>query len=396
MGLYLRKSFRFGPLRLNLSKSGFGLSGGVTGARLGIGPRGPYVHAGRYGLYYRKSLSSPISQTERSSSISPAEWRWAIVGLAICVVFYWCMDFGLAIIFWLVNNPVVLVLGVVVTVGILLMIWSTLHRRKKQLLEYKGTLDAVFVSTQSPPSHSTLSAIRLQQQRLPEDPKAKKEIDKIEADVYQAVLDRVLDDGFITKEEEESIAAAERTLRLGQSTRLQTKKEIFSAAYMQAIADRKITRDELKKLSNLKAGLGIPKAAVQHAVNIVKEIIATQNLRLPLEPIPHEKLPVQIQKSEEAFYQCPAKVLSKRKSKELPLGYEYTVRRDGTMVLTNKRLLVVGDGTTTIRYTDIDDLDVDIDSGFIEISKRTSGRPIFLETAALIYTGRVIDLLMNA
>ena len=56
MGFYLRKAFRIGPLRLNLSRSGIGLSAGVRGARVGVGPRGSYVHAGRDGLYYRKTL----------------------------------------------------------------------------------------------------------------------------------------------------------------------------------------------------------------------------------------------------------------------------------------------------------------------------------------------------
>jgi len=54
MPFYLRKSFRLGPLRLNLSKRGVGVSGGVTGARIGIDATGrEYVHAGRRGLYYR-------------------------------------------------------------------------------------------------------------------------------------------------------------------------------------------------------------------------------------------------------------------------------------------------------------------------------------------------------
>jgi hypothetical protein len=56
---YLRKSFSFGPLRINLSKSGLGASAGVTGLRVGGGPKGKYLHAGRGGLYYRKSLNEP-------------------------------------------------------------------------------------------------------------------------------------------------------------------------------------------------------------------------------------------------------------------------------------------------------------------------------------------------
>jgi len=57
VGFYLRKSFGSGPVRLNLSRSGLGFSFGVKGARVGVGPRGSYVHAGREGVYYRKSLS---------------------------------------------------------------------------------------------------------------------------------------------------------------------------------------------------------------------------------------------------------------------------------------------------------------------------------------------------
>ncbi|BCO35236.1 DUF4236 domain-containing protein [Mycobacterium heckeshornense] len=53
MGFYIRKYVKVGPFRLNLSKSGLGVSVGVPGFRIGSGPRGNYVHIGRYGLYYR-------------------------------------------------------------------------------------------------------------------------------------------------------------------------------------------------------------------------------------------------------------------------------------------------------------------------------------------------------
>jgi len=58
MGFYIRKGFNFGLLRLNLSRSGLGASFGVKGARIGIGPRGSYIHMGRGGLYYRQTLHS--------------------------------------------------------------------------------------------------------------------------------------------------------------------------------------------------------------------------------------------------------------------------------------------------------------------------------------------------
>ena len=73
MGFYIRKGFNFGPLRLNLSRSGLGASFGIKGARIGIGPRGRYIHLGRGGLYYRQSLgashpSYPAAQKINSPS----------------------------------------------------------------------------------------------------------------------------------------------------------------------------------------------------------------------------------------------------------------------------------------------------------------------------------------
>lgn len=58
MPFYIRKSIKAGPFRFNLSKSGIGVSAGVTGLRIGTGPRGHYIHAGRGGLYYRSSIPS--------------------------------------------------------------------------------------------------------------------------------------------------------------------------------------------------------------------------------------------------------------------------------------------------------------------------------------------------
>ncbi|MCF8373468.1 MAG: DUF4236 domain-containing protein [Bacteroidales bacterium] len=57
MGFYFRKSAGLGPIRLNFSKSGIGVSTGVKGARLVFSPKGTYVHLGRNGLYYRKHIS---------------------------------------------------------------------------------------------------------------------------------------------------------------------------------------------------------------------------------------------------------------------------------------------------------------------------------------------------
>lgn len=63
MGWFFRKSFRIAPgIRLNLSKSGVGVSMGVKGFRVSTGPRGSYVNMGMGGVYYRQKIGgSPRS-----------------------------------------------------------------------------------------------------------------------------------------------------------------------------------------------------------------------------------------------------------------------------------------------------------------------------------------------
>ena len=61
MGFFIRKSINIGPIRLNLSKSGRGVSVGVKGARVGTRPDGKkYVTAGRKGVFFRKFLSPKL------------------------------------------------------------------------------------------------------------------------------------------------------------------------------------------------------------------------------------------------------------------------------------------------------------------------------------------------
>src|SRR5438477_1267453 len=71
MSFFLRKSLRFGPVRFNLSKSGIGVSAGVKGFRVGTGPRGNYVHAGRGGIYYRKTFGRGSRGAPNVRSLAP-------------------------------------------------------------------------------------------------------------------------------------------------------------------------------------------------------------------------------------------------------------------------------------------------------------------------------------
>ena len=80
-----RRSLRIaGPLRLNFSKSGLGLSLGVPGLHIGKGPRGSYVRAGLpgTGIYYRKSRGQrPVHTRAPAKRDIDSDWMLAVKAL---------------------------------------------------------------------------------------------------------------------------------------------------------------------------------------------------------------------------------------------------------------------------------------------------------------------------
>lgn len=86
MGFYIRKSFKIGPLRLNLSKSGLGASVGTKWARLGLSAKGKlYAHLGRGGLYNRQDLGSVNLQPVTSSR---GIGFWILIALGILLALF--------------------------------------------------------------------------------------------------------------------------------------------------------------------------------------------------------------------------------------------------------------------------------------------------------------------
>ena len=272
------------------------------------------------------------------------------------------------------------------------MIFYHKYKAKQNVTKFKDLLDSVFVLDSLPASVENINEIKNLRASLSQNTKTNLKVKDIEKNVYSALLDKVLDDKKITPEEKESIEKLESITNIDENFETETKTEIFRLYYLDAIADREITDDELSTLNNIAAALKIPSDEIKGEMAIVDEIVRMQNLRIPLTPL--DSAPVKIQKSEMPFYSAQGKVLSRKKAKKgSGRECEYSVKRDGKLVVTNKRLLVVDEGTTAIRLSDVLEVDVDLDNKLIVISKQSSSIPIFIETKESLYCGRIIDLL---
>lgn len=84
MGFSFRRTIRLGPLHLNLSTGGVGLSAGIRGARVSVGPRGTYVTVGRGGFQYRAQLtdrsSARLVPSAPSASLVPSTTNQSLDG----------------------------------------------------------------------------------------------------------------------------------------------------------------------------------------------------------------------------------------------------------------------------------------------------------------------------
>ena len=89
MGFRYRKSIKLGPFRLNLSKKGVGISAGVKGARIGVGPRGvkTTLSVPGTGMSYVKESrlkgSSPVLKAPRAQQARQKSQREQIVQTTI-------------------------------------------------------------------------------------------------------------------------------------------------------------------------------------------------------------------------------------------------------------------------------------------------------------------------
>jgi len=66
MGFYFRKSINLGLFRINISKSGIGISFGVKGFRVSVDPKGKTtLNAGKGGLHYTKTLKKASNKKNK-------------------------------------------------------------------------------------------------------------------------------------------------------------------------------------------------------------------------------------------------------------------------------------------------------------------------------------------
>ncbi len=412
MGFYIRKSFRAGPLRLNLSKGGVGLSVGVTGARLGIAANGrAYVHAGRGGLYMRQYLSgtssgsSPESATAGdpltieedtgvtfpgenipSSSTEPLEAT--LVRKKRSVAVYLLIPVGAVILGAILENQatisqVMRTAGNVLAIALLVvwpipMIRAALRNRRGSKL---GLALITRLSKRTP-----LTPLEMVELRQGIDDRRISDADRAyQCQVaYLDLVESVVADGTVGADEMQLISQVEELCHLDPEFHRRARIDVFRRVYLALVADHDLTEEEDGILNHVRTSLGVGEEDVSLELQFVARLRGIRAIRggelptvrsttpLPEDEICHDESPVRLLK---------ARILRSYQSG----GQKYKVRglvvdKEGMLVITSKRLLIVHDGATSVPFKKVLALHVDSDRNLLAITKDGSAAPVYLTT----------------
>lgn len=370
MAFYLRKHFNMGPLRINLSKGGVGLSAGVTGARVGLNRKGVYVHGGRHGMYYRKHLKKgqrgrgktvPGQQARRDDGkaelfvdtgaaypapFTPEEARPPEVNLpdlpSLSPRLGYTIGIGLLL-------SVVLLVAAPPVGGVALLAtgaeatrfgWMRSRRNRAARAAWENVHEALTNQNEVSPLLDTLNqALGPAQRRW------------LHARCYALLLDRLIEDSDVV--DTDLVVRFEDSADVPASLQSTLKQAIFAEVVDAVVEDHVLTEEEEEAVDALADRLGLrpsdiaAERAMLNALRAEREIHAA-----PLTPV---NSGVSLKQGEECYYETEARFLVERVQERFQRNnVKYTVRglevdMEGTLYLTDRRLLLVGDGTRSYR-----------------------------------------------
>lgn len=427
MGFYLRKAFRAGPIRFNLSKSGIGLSAGVTGARIGLSSRGQtYVHGGRGGIYYRKTLSGgssrkssdggqrayrqqvvptkPIELTtdtgvtygapdepeapEKADGAQPTARpasRSGLLGLALAGA---ALSPALAgVIPWEMAVPG----GVLLGLGP-----GVVGLRKKRAGDAYGRRLGAWLASSNPVRdevRAEIDAARASRWLAPADARY------FERQAYLTLIDEAMDAAGGDPDDLRRLARFEQTFALDPAFVRRTKLEAYRRAHVEATADHDLTGDEEAALEQAQTAFGLSDDDIAEELSLVNRLAELRAIRDGELPQVEARTP--LRSGEVCHLRSEGRVLKKRILRSFTEDYQkYKVRgfvidREGALFVTNRRILLVHEGTTSIPLDKIVDLEIDEDRRLLTLTRDGLVRPSYLTTPDALRAGAIIAALTD-
>lgn len=368
MGWSLRKSFKLGPTRLNVSSRGIGYSVGVRGLRIGAraGGRG-YVSGGRGMLRFQSNLGSSSSSASSYSTpfgSSSSGTSGAFIG---CLGLFGLFFFAIGAIAFAGTRvgsdrsvPVIIALiGAGFVVGAV-WLWLNARRKRSELAAKQQALDdyvsAARALAESPKLVESdvrhVLSLRREVSGIPEDLG-----DEFKTAYREAVAEAVADQ-HVTPQEQGRLALIARGLSLPRDAVKEANRAGFLEGVLALIKDCKLTETEEGKIEQMRVAFAVNPAEVKAQLAKVDELKRARVIDETEELLPIDS-GVKLKTDEVCYYMTPVTEMKHRVVRAwVEDGEKQTERaleaeRSGDLYVTSERLLFVTEGTVSIKSDSI-------------------------------------------
>ena len=417
MGFYLRKSFRAGPIRFNLSKRGIGASVGVTGARLGMSSEGrAYVHGGRGGLYYRKSLGTggarsgnrgagaagpapgPIELTEDTGATygAPREREQATDAIPAPVrrslATYGWLALGAVAAGLLLPSPWPAVVAAAVFAA-LVALAARRGRRRAAGDAYGRLLDARADAAGpiTDEDRAAIGAARGDRHLTPADARY------FEERAYLSLLEAATANGAGDPRLFERLAELETLVSLDPAFRRRARLDAYSRAHVEAVSDHDLTESEEQALDRTRTALGLTDEELADELALIDRLRELRSIRAG--DLPVVDAAARLSSREVCHMESEGRLLKRRLLRSFSRdGQRYKVRgyvvdKEGALLVTSRRVALIHEGVSSFPLGKILDVEVDQDRQLLVLTRDGVATPTYLTTPDALRAGAIVAAL---
>lgn len=399
-----------GPLRLNLAKGGLGLSFGVKGARVGVNRKGTYVHGGRYGAYYRKYMNengkkegiggqtktieyfTDTGMTYQRPNI-PQKTKLPNVKIAPAPRINFFTKVGLflgpaLLLTILAGSLPIFVIGLVISA----IAYPMYFKQKNQIKKVKTSLNKLQQQLDQKKAVDTLVRLIKKQKLRPHHRQWR------DYHFFKAFNHRFYEDpDYITPKEFERV---EKLMHIPKRQKRLLKKHVFSRFLEAVLEDHFISKQEEDKLMEVADHLNLSlddmpeEKALINVMHNMRETIAG--------PVSEVDTDVNLKQGESCYHVTEGRFLKEkyvdrfRKEGVLYKAKGYDLDMEGAIYLTDRRLLMVSDGSREYRLNKILDVTLSLEDHTLQLTVENRKNPVIVATPDVeVLTGKLERLLLE-
>lgn len=158
----------------------------------------------------------------------------------------------------------------------------------------------------------------------------------------------------------------------------------FQQHYVAAVADHDLSENEEAMLDHLRDRLQIPDSEIESELETLRQLRSIREIRhFGMDEITTS---TKLQKDEVCYFEAEGRFLKRKNLQSFQQdGQKYKVQglvvdKEGTLLITNKRVLLIHSGTSSIKHDRILDVELDVDSNVVSIVKDGVQKPVLITT----------------